>query len=291
MKVFFYFVRKNLLCIGLFFLLCDTVICIKLPLETSGGGASFGFVDINKILNEYDKVAELKLEYSKLSEDRNRELEAKKKEIENLEIEIKNLQNEIRDIRKEIENLESVNLAISTTQSIVVISTEIKNIQDNVSSQITSSYTVSEMITSTSVITDQGLMKRIYHQRQFNNQQVSTDTYNSNIENVSSSSANISDQIKAKQKSLIDAENNLAQKTAIFNAKNNEYENRKKEVDKELKEFDHNNTLKILGEIYKIIEEIAKEENISIIVDKSNILYGLSGIDLTDKVKERLQGK
>lgn len=70
-----------------------------------------------------------------------------------------------------------------------------------------------------------------------------------------------------------------------------EYSDRKVQNEKELKEFEGNKTLKIMAELYRIIEDLAKEENISIVVEKTSVLYGQPVIDLTEKVKERLRGK
>lgn len=47
----------------------------------------------------------------------------------------------------------------------------------------------------------------------------------------------------------------------------------------------------ILLDIYDILEKVAIDENVTVIVDKSQILYGESAKDLTDKVIERLQGR
>ena len=70
-----------------------------------------------------------------------------------------------------------------------------------------------------------------------------------------------------------------------------EYEDKKAGIEKELADFEESKTLKIMSEFYSLIGDLAKEENISIVIEKTGILYGQPAIDLTEKLKERLRGK
>jgi Skp family chaperone for outer membrane proteins len=70
-----------------------------------------------------------------------------------------------------------------------------------------------------------------------------------------------------------------------------EYGDRKAESEKELAKFEESKTMKVMSEFYGLINDMAKEENISIVIEKSGILYGNPGVDLTEKLKERLRGK
>jgi Skp family chaperone for outer membrane proteins len=45
----------------------------------------------------------------------------------------------------------------------------------------------------------------------------------------------------------------------------------------------------LLGEIYKKVQDIARSEGVSIIIDKKSILYGNGAVDLTDKLIEALR--
>ncbi|MFH1368273.1 MAG: OmpH family outer membrane protein [Elusimicrobiota bacterium] len=60
---------------------------------------------------------------------------------------------------------------------------------------------------------------------------------------------------------------------------------------KELGELEEKHTGAVLSDLYSILEKITIEENLSMIVDKGNILYGHSAQDYTDKVLERLRGR
>lgn len=47
----------------------------------------------------------------------------------------------------------------------------------------------------------------------------------------------------------------------------------------------------ILGNIYKILREVARENGVTVVVDSKQILYGYKGVDLTDKLIQRLRKK
>jgi len=83
----------------------------------------------------------------------------------------------------------------------------------------------------------------------------------------------------------------LQEKNKLLEEKKVECEELKNKTQKELKEFETSKTMIIMADLYKIIKELAEEENISIVVEKGNILYGLPNIDITDKVIDRLRGK
>jgi Skp family chaperone for outer membrane proteins len=46
----------------------------------------------------------------------------------------------------------------------------------------------------------------------------------------------------------------------------------------------------ILGKIYQALRDVANEEQVVVVVDKSSILYGDANIDLTEKLQERVRG-
>lgn len=63
----------------------------------------------------------------------------------------------------------------------------------------------------------------------------------------------------------------------------------KKKYDEELSKKAAKENEKIFKKIYYAIEEVSKEERVSIVVDKKNILYGRKTLDLTDKVIKKLR--
>lgn len=59
---------------------------------------------------------------------------------------------------------------------------------------------------------------------------------------------------------------------------------------KSLREFEASRSKTILGRLYKALVELAEERGISIVVDKSAILYGQNTVDLTDALNRRVRG-
>jgi len=64
-----------------------------------------------------------------------------------------------------------------------------------------------------------------------------------------------------------------------------------KQNKEELLSLEEKQTQKVLSDIYHLLDVIAKEEHLSIIIDKNNVLYGQAGQDITEKISERLQGR
>ncbi len=61
-------------------------------------------------------------------------------------------------------------------------------------------------------------------------------------------------------------------------------------VEKNLIEIEGRRTEILLGKIYTAVQEVAKENGVSIVVDKNQILYGQRSVDLTAKVLQKLKG-
>ncbi len=57
----------------------------------------------------------------------------------------------------------------------------------------------------------------------------------------------------------------------------------------ELAAIEKESVTSLLEKIYKVIEKISKEEDITLVIDKNYILYGPQGQDITHKVIERLK--
>jgi len=73
--------------------------------------------------------------------------------------------------------------------------------------------------------------------------------------------------------------------------KKDELEISRKKAVKELEKLEENRSLQILGRIYNILKDLAQEEGISMVVDKTSILYGSEAVDLTYKLRNRLRGR
>lgn len=102
---------------------------------------------------------------------------------------------------------------------------------------------------------------------------------------TSTDSIDGSDQIPAgtKPTSVGDMRAELRQKEA-------EYEEARQRAVKDLAAFESLQSQKILGNIYQALKDLAEEEQITLVVDKSSILYGSATIDLTDRLQEKVRG-
>lgn len=62
-----------------------------------------------------------------------------------------------------------------------------------------------------------------------------------------------------------------------------------RQVEKELLEYESHRSEILLGRIYIALKELAAKEEVSVIVDKRNILFGHPAVDLTGKLLEKLE--
>jgi Skp family chaperone for outer membrane proteins len=82
----------------------------------------------------------------------------------------------------------------------------------------------------------------------------------------------------------------LASMKADLESKKAEYEDLKKQASKDLATFQSQQSQLILGKIYQALRDLAIDEQVTVVVDKSAILYGDAAIDLTDKLQQRVRG-
>lgn len=69
-----------------------------------------------------------------------------------------------------------------------------------------------------------------------------------------------------------------------------EYEEMRKQSERDLAVFQSQQSQMILGKIYQALRDLAQEEQITIVVDKASILYGDTATDLTDKLQAKVRG-
>lgn len=117
-------------------------------------------------------------------------------------------------------------------------------------------------------------------------------------------------EIKLKQQTIRDMEKELRKLRKEFESQKEdltEEEIRKKErlieeksnsiqiftdaAEAELSEKEAKLTEEIVGEIYDTIHSLGEDENFSLILDKSNVIYGDKALDLTDRLIKKLETK
>ncbi len=69
-----------------------------------------------------------------------------------------------------------------------------------------------------------------------------------------------------------------------------ELEELRKQAKTDLAAFENQQSQIILGKIYQALRDVAIEQQVTVVVDKSSILYGDATIDLTDKLQQRVRG-
>ena len=88
-----------------------------------------------------------------------------------------------------------------------------------------------------------------------------------------------------KQAMLLSAEARAA-KERDYQQKVKDYQRLTKDIQEELQQTDADFTRKILEEIFKVVQQVGKQEGYTLILEKteSSILYASDGIDMTERV-------
>lgn len=81
----------------------------------------------------------------------------------------------------------------------------------------------------------------------------------------------------------------IARKDIELKAKEEELRSFQRMAERELLEYESRKTELLLGRIYVALKELAAKEEVSVVVDKRNILYGQKAVDLTDKLIKKLE--
>ncbi|HKL49232.1 MAG TPA: OmpH family outer membrane protein [Desulfuromonadales bacterium] len=96
-----------------------------------------------------------------------------------------------------------------------------------------------------------------------------------------------------EKKGALLSEEARAEKEREYEKKLKKFQRFTKDIQDELKQKDADFTRKIIDKIFKIVEEIGKKENYTVVLEKteSSLLYADEKIDMTDKVIEVLDAR
>jgi Skp family chaperone for outer membrane proteins len=97
--------------------------------------------------------------------------------------------------------------------------------------------------------------------------------------------------IQGKEAALKDKETGLTELKKELDKKKDEISLHIKQNKSELAALEEKNTAAVLADIYGILQKVATDEGVTVIIDKNDVLYGQSTRDLTSKVLERLAGR
>ncbi len=89
--------------------------------------------------------------------------------------------------------------------------------------------------------------------------------------------------------SVADIDAVLAKKQADLSSKEEELRLFQRQTEKELLEQESRRSEILLGRIYVALKELAVKEEVSVIIDKRNILFGQKAVDLTAKLLKKLE--
>lgn len=81
----------------------------------------------------------------------------------------------------------------------------------------------------------------------------------------------------------------LSRKEAELAAKEDELRSLQRQTERELLEYESRKSEVLLGRIYVALKELAIKEEVSVIIDKRNILFGQKAVDLTGKLLKKLE--
>lgn len=102
---------------------------------------------------------------------------------------------------------------------------------------------------------------------------------------------NITAIIQGKEAALQDKEAGLEMMKKELDRRKDEMDQRIRQDKLELANLEEKHTAAVLADLYQLLQKVAVDEGVSVIIDKNDVLYGQGSRDLTDKVRERLQGR
>lgn len=89
---------------------------------------------------------------------------------------------------------------------------------------------------------------------------------------------------------LAELDAKLAARSKDLEGRDAEFKRYQAEQEKNLLELESRKTEVLLGKIHRAVQEVARREGVSVVVDKNSILYGHDAVDLTEKVLKFLKG-
>ncbi len=267
----------------LLFFLPVSVFPVEISLEENKAeSGTVGYVDIVKVFDrftiDYKKAFDMVVaEKQKIIDDRKNELNSlkAKKEKLNFEYQMAKMYEEFNKSLLAEKQISTDTVMSSQTASVnIEISTSNNISQINNSSVYTSTDSV-QINLSSSTQTETSDSTRSYESPYIVMPGVGKVPISNYKFSVSSSPADISRSIEDIDTKISDIEKNISEM--------------KKKFDEELNKKAAKDNEYVLKKIYTAIEEVAKKEGVSVVVDKKNILFGRKTVDLTDKVLKKLE--
>lgn len=264
----------------LFFI--STVFAMEIPVDSSpvsqenASTGNIAYLDIEKVFNEHPMTKRMKEEFKA-------DAETRKKEIQDMEASIGQLQKVIVSTTTEMIQLKTQLALLKNSKSAAAnMQVGISTTAPDVLQGVIISSSPAEVPLSTSAIS---IVPPI----------IATSTpsvaiSSSQPEAISNEAASaiVYEKFERDIKEKEDALNSF---NAEISKKKDDIAQKIKQNREDLTKLEEKQTQKVLADIYRILENIARDNNLAIIVDKDNVLYGPPNQDVTEKVLDRLQGR
>lgn len=101
-------------------------------------------------------------------------------------------------------------------------------------------------------------------------------------QNIEESIKQLKNDIEVKQKNFDEVSKTIDEKKEMLKIK-------KQEIEYEILKYKEKLEAEIFAQLYSIIEKVANKEKLNLVIDKTAILFGVSEIDITDKVLKMLK--
>jgi Skp family chaperone for outer membrane proteins len=248
--------------------------------ENKAESGTVGYVDVVKIFNIYS--VSFKESFSKEVEERQKKVDELKKEINHYIAKKEKLETEYQ-IAKMLEefykNIQSSTQTIESASQLDSVSNSTDSTTLNLSSNSVS-FSSSVLVQSTTSLSSlSGVVSS-------SNVYAVEEPY---IVMPGVGKFPLSNYKFSISSSTLEISNAIAQLDQIISKLKNDISELKKKYDEELSKKASKENEKIFKKIYDAIEEVSREERVSIVIDKKSILFGRKTVDLTDKVIEKLR--
>ena len=257
----------------LFFIFSSNVFSIEILLEENKAeSGTVGYIDVVKIFNIYS--APFKENFTKEIDERQKKIDELKIELDHYIAKKEKLETEYQIAKM----LEEFYKNISSTSQIDTSTSQVMDVIDE------STSTIDTVLTSSDSF-EQAHSNSVSSSTQLSPQEepyimmpgVGKFPLSNYKFSVSSSTYEISKMIEQLDLLIAKLKDNISEL--------------KKKYDNELSKMAVKENEKIFKKIYEAIEEVSREERVSIVIDKKNILFGRKTVDLTDKVINKLREK
>ena len=122
-----------------------------------------------------------------------------------------------------------------------------------------------------------------------NNVIISTSEVISSTDVVQNTTDSKTEQIEQINKSITSKQQNLQQLEQEINKKREIVKQKQIEIESEIDKMKQKTESEIYAKLYTIIKQIAQQEELNVVIDKSGILYGEAQIDITEKVLKKIK--